>query len=98
MRFELEPCLLRAFRMLHVRGYEGLKVYANMDRATGRWHCSLGVVGLSVDQADAMGSFHYSSASGWNFFDLKIQESDMRGDVTTPNLSTSLLANGGENC
>jgi hypothetical protein len=79
MRSEPESCLLRAFRILHVRGYEGLNVYADIDLATGHWRCALGVIGLSVDRADAMESFHYSSASGWYFFDPKFRGSH-RGD------------------
>lgn len=56
--------LLEAVRVLHERGYEGLRVYPYV-YGTGHWRCELSVIGQPVRGGARL--LRYSSASGWRF-------------------------------
>lgn len=57
--------LLEAVRVLHLQGYESIRVHA-YTYATGHWRCELGPVGSPVRNGPKQ--FTYSSASRWDYF------------------------------
>lgn len=56
--------LLEAVRILHERGYEGVRVYPYI-YGTGHWRCELSTVGQPLRSGERF--LHYSSANNWKF-------------------------------
>lgn len=60
-----ERVLLEAVRLLHERGFEGVRFYGRL-HGTGHWRCTLGVVGQPLQTGTQL--LRYTSASHWRFW------------------------------
>lgn len=56
--------LLEAVRVLHERGYEGVRVYPYIYGA-GHWRCELSIIGQPLRAGERF--LRYSSANNWRF-------------------------------
>jgi hypothetical protein len=66
-----ERTLLEAVRVMHERGFEGLRVHALL-HGTGHWRCTLSAIGQPV--LGGRTYLRYSSANKWRFLAGGVEE------------------------